>query len=544
MNAPEPAVERTILDTDILLTPIKGDNPAGEACNYEDEYEAIELEVSKLSAIELEEVNWELIADNCQLLLQEKTKDLQLSSYLAVSLFQVQGYAGLNEGLQLVDQLQNSFWHDLYPPLKRMRGRAAAINWLNTQLVKMLQEKAAAKKDAEQLEEIYTTLESINQFATEYIDQNTPNLSELLRLVNGYRSQLQNTPTPAAGQEVEQSQAQASTADTTSNKDATPQSAHATAAVIDVPSVADSSDLSKVQQSARKSLKIMAESGRSARLNDPQHFYLNRVAVWLPVTELPMNTDGKTQLQPPSEQAINGLKTQLENGENEQVILAVEDMLSSSPFWFEGNKISAQAMDDLGKRFSNARASIVSSTHAFLQRFPGLSELTFADGSAFVSDNLKQWLASETGTNAESGNAVMSATADLIQPEIITEARKLAGKSKLAEALQVLDDELNTASSGKQKFSLRILQAELCSSSERYDMATPILELLDSEQQQREMSSWEPALSIQVLQSLLNCYTKLLKKKSANSNDLQSKADSVFDRLCQLQPTAAFKYKL
>lgn len=138
----------------------------------------------------------------------------------------------------------------------------------------------------------------------------------------------------------------------------------------------------------------------------------------------------------------------------------------------------------------------------------------------------------------------MSTTADVIQPEIITEARKLAGKSKLAEALQVLDDELNTASSGKQKFSLRILQAELCSSSERYDMATPILELLDSEQQQREMSSWEPALSIQVLQSLLNCYTKLLKKKSANSNDLQSKADSVFDRLCQLQPTAAFKYKL
>ncbi len=544
MNAPEPVVEQTILDADLLLTPIKGDNPAGDACNYEDEYEAIELEVSKLSAIELEEVNWELVADNCQLLLQEKTKDLQLSCYLAVSLFQVQGYAGLNEGVQLVDQLQNSFWHDLYPPLKRMRGRAAAINWLNTQLVKMLQEKVAVNNDAEQLEEIYTTLESINQFSTEYIDQNTPNLSELLRLVNGYRSQLQSTPSSVSEAEKNQTQQQFDQQDSVKGIEEVAQTQTTSVASIETPLVSDSSDLSKVQQSARKSLKIMAESGRSARLNDAQHFYLNRVAVWLPVTELPMNTDGKTQLQPPSEQAINGLTTQLENGENEQVILAVEDMLSSSPFWFEGNKISAQAMDDLGKKFSNARASIVSSTHAFLQRFPGLSELTFADGSPFVSDNLKQWLANETGTNAESGNDVMSASADVIQPEIITEARKLAGKSKLAEALQVLDNELNKAASGKQKFSLRIFQAELCSSSERYDMATPILELLDSEQQQREMSSWEPMLSIQVLQQLLNCYTKLLKKKSANSNDLQSKADSVFDRLCQLQPTAAFKYKL
>jgi len=544
MNAPEPVLEQTILDTELLLTPIKGENPAGEACNYEDEYEAIELEVSKLSAIDLEEVNWELVADNCQELLQKKTKDLQLGCYLAVSLFQVQGYAGLNEGVQLVDQLQNSFWHDLYPPLKRMRGRAAAINWLNTQLVKMLQDKPPGKNEAGQLEEMYITLESINQFATEYIDQNTPNLSELLRLVNGYRSQVQSTPeaTDQQKNETDLSTEQASNSTTkTVNKNVPDETS---APTTDVPSVADSTDLSKVQQNARKSLKMMAESGRSARLNDAQHFYLNRVAVWLPVTELPMNTDGKTQLQPPSEQAISGLKTQFENGENEQVILAVEDMLASSPFWFEGNKISAQAMDELGKKFINARATVISSTHAFLQRFPGLSELTFADGSAFVSDNLKQWLESETGMSNESGHTTSITTEELIPQEIVSEARALSGKSKLAEALQLLDHELNQASSGKQKFSLRILQAELCSSSERYDMATPILELLDSEQQKREMASWEPALSIQVLQSLLNCYTKLLKKKSANSNDLQSKADLVFDRLCQLQPTAAFKYKL
>ena len=544
MNAPEPVIEQTILDTDVLLTPINGENPAGEACNYEDEYEAIEHEVAKLSAIELEEVNWELVADNCQELLQEKTKDLQLCCYLAVSLFQVQGYAGLNEGVQLVDQMQNSFWHDLYPPLKRMRGRAAAINWLNTQLVKMLQDKPPLHNDAGQLEEMYLTLESINQFATEYIDQNTPNLSELLRLVNGYRSQVQSTPETPDQEEKDSDQLVGTTsniaATTTSNE-----APIATAApVIEPPTVADSSDLSKVQQSARKALKIMAESGRSTRLNDAQHFYLNRVAVWLPVTELPMNTDGKTQLQPPTEQAITQLKTQLDNGENEQVILTVEDMLASSPFWFEGNKISAQAMEDMGKKFSNARVTIISSTYAFLQRFPGLSDLSFADGSDFVSENLQQWLASETGMSDGNSLTTSSTSADLIQPEIVNEARTLAGKSKLAEALQLLDDELNQASSGKQKFSLRILQAELCSSSERYDMATPILELLDSEQQSREMSSWEPALSIQVLQSLLNCYTKLLKKKPTNSNDLQSKADSVFDRLCQLQPTAAFKYKL
>ncbi len=544
MNAPEPIVEQTILDTDLLLTPIKGDNPAGEACNYEDEYEAIELEVSKLSAIDLVEVNWELVADNCQKLLQEKTKDLQLGCYLAVSLFQVQGYAGLNEGVQLVDQLQNSFWHDLYPPLKRMRGRAAAINWLNTQLVKMLQEKPPGKNDAGQLEEMYLTLESINQFSAEYIDQNTPNLSELLRLLNGYRSQVESSPEAPDVQENESGQSveQASNTTTKTVNGDVPNVTSAPA--IEVPSVTDSSDLSKVQQSARKSLKILAESGRSARLNDAQHFYLNRVAVWLPVTELPLNTDGKTQLQPPSEQAISGLKTQLENGENEQVILAVEEMLASSPFWFEGNKISAQAMDDLGKIFVNARATVISSTHAFLQRFPGLSGLTFADGSAFVSDNFKQWMESETGVSHDLGHSPSMTPGELIPPEIVAEVRTLSGKSKLAEALQLLDQELNQASSGKQKFSLRILQAELCSSSERYDMATPILELLDSEQQKREMSSWEPALSIQVLQSLLNCYTKLLKKKSPNSSDLQSKADLVFDRLCQLQPTAAFKYKL
>ncbi len=115
---------------DLAVKPIPGDNPCGISVKYEDTFQKLEAELAKQESLTAATVDWRLVEQLSRSILSSESKDLLVASYLAAALVQNQSYSGMLQGFALLQQLCEHWWDDMHPPLKRIRGRAAAITWL------------------------------------------------------------------------------------------------------------------------------------------------------------------------------------------------------------------------------------------------------------------------------------------------------------------------------------------------------------------------------------------------------------------------------
>ncbi len=120
------------METDHLLKlgsdPIPGDAPCGENARYEEEYESLLSEVGKLESLHGGTVDWARVVELGCALLESKTKDLLVASYVAGGLWETDGPSGLVAGLTLCRDLIKNFWEGIFP--KRLRARRTAVDWL------------------------------------------------------------------------------------------------------------------------------------------------------------------------------------------------------------------------------------------------------------------------------------------------------------------------------------------------------------------------------------------------------------------------------
>ena len=132
-----------ILDFEMLLAAIPGDNPSGESMRLAAPYDAIQE--ARRSDDDLEQGDWvreTKVADWSTVIkiateaLQMKTKDLQLAAWLVEALVKQHGFPGLRDGLRLLRELQERFWDSLYPENDDgdLEFRAGPLGWLNEKL--------------------------------------------------------------------------------------------------------------------------------------------------------------------------------------------------------------------------------------------------------------------------------------------------------------------------------------------------------------------------------------------------------------------------
>ena len=136
-----------ILDIEALLTPIEGDNPAGvdlreDVSPTSDYYQVKDARTAaraaERSAASSDEPGprpdeWRTIIKIAPPLIAEKTKDLELASWLTEALLREHGFDGLRDGFNLVLCLVENFWDELYP-LKDEDGletKVAPLSGLN-----------------------------------------------------------------------------------------------------------------------------------------------------------------------------------------------------------------------------------------------------------------------------------------------------------------------------------------------------------------------------------------------------------------------------
>jgi len=118
-----------VLDLDTLLSPIPGDSAVGVYLRDEDRaaYDAIrsgyrqgraaeeraDPEAESVSQAGLSD--WRQVKPATLKALTERTKDLDICTFLIESLVRTDGAAGLRDGFKLVTGLVEKFWDDLYP---------------------------------------------------------------------------------------------------------------------------------------------------------------------------------------------------------------------------------------------------------------------------------------------------------------------------------------------------------------------------------------------------------------------------------------------
>ena len=131
------------IDIEAILTPVRGDNPAGEDLRYSQVYEDIKEARRADDTLdrgewqrEIKTSDWNKEVDLAVEALTEKTKDLQIAAWLIEGLILTEGFEGLAAGLKILIGLLEKFWDDAYPPIEggHLDYRAAPFQFVNEKL--------------------------------------------------------------------------------------------------------------------------------------------------------------------------------------------------------------------------------------------------------------------------------------------------------------------------------------------------------------------------------------------------------------------------
>lgn len=132
-----------------LLQPISADAPCGEDMVFSAEFDMIR-EARRHDdphldqgdwVTDVKEADWPRVADIATQLLRERTKDLRVAGWLTEAWAKTRGFAGLRDGLALIDSLCRQYWACLHPlpdddDLQQRVGNLAWVLSRSQQLVR------------------------------------------------------------------------------------------------------------------------------------------------------------------------------------------------------------------------------------------------------------------------------------------------------------------------------------------------------------------------------------------------------------------------
>lgn len=137
-----------MIDMDALLAPVSDDNPTGEDLRYADAYDAIrdarrEDDATTSQGIwvsDLKKADWNEVLEQGSLLLQTRSKDLQVAAWVVEAMFSLEGTVGFADGLHMLASLCDRYWSDLHPSIEDgdLETRLAPFYWLDERMAQRI----------------------------------------------------------------------------------------------------------------------------------------------------------------------------------------------------------------------------------------------------------------------------------------------------------------------------------------------------------------------------------------------------------------------
>ena len=141
------ASQVAVLDLEVLLEPIPGENPSGESLQYQGLHD--EIREARRADDDLNQGEWkrelktadfDRVIELASEALRTRTKDLQVAAWLTEAVTVERGFAGCCDGLRLVCGLHEKYWDTMYPEIDEgdLEARANVLSFLDRQLADAL----------------------------------------------------------------------------------------------------------------------------------------------------------------------------------------------------------------------------------------------------------------------------------------------------------------------------------------------------------------------------------------------------------------------
>jgi type VI secretion system protein VasJ len=526
--------------------PISPDKPAGDDAHYEPEFEELQQEIDKLSIASAsgEGTDWKKVASLSVTILSEKSKDLLVAVYLATALTRLHGFEGFGAAVAMLNDLVNTFWETMYPAKRRMRGRLNAIAWWQERMESFAKGlRDSPPLPVEQVENAKKALDALDQSLREKVED-APSMRELVNYVNllpVQQPEPEAAPAPAQPVSAQPDKTQPEAKPTPqptprAQPSPTQQPAPAAQAAHTSPPPAQATDKKEAAQTLSTLLDQLlglAEFHFQDAPTNPLSYRLRRLWAWLPLAAPPPAEIGQTRIPPPDSIVKPSIEQLLAAGNHEAALRAAESRVTEHRFWLDISRFSATALENLGPSYKSAHAAVCAETLLLLERLQGLENLGFSDGTPFADPETQDWLKSlSLGDNAtQTGGDALASAVD----QALSQARGLIKDKKPLDAVDLVQQGLESAASGKARLLWRLALGRLLLLAGKPDLATPLNEKNLADMDAHDLEVFDPDLALQVL-LLVHETCKAVSNEESNFLEKQ-----ILARIVRLDPGQAMR---
>ncbi|WP_421262547.1 type VI secretion system protein TssA [Aeromonas jandaei] len=457
-----------------LLTPLSTELVKGAVPADEPRWDYVETELVKLGSLAHSQVDLNAVAEACLVLLESKTKDMRVLAQLLRCLQHPAKATPMGTAILLLECWIRDYWSLAWP------GNATQKQRLMVQIVKRFEGVLARVSESASAAELAGLLARAEQLEAAWLAL-CPDKGELLDplvmgLKRAQRQQVAQAQADEAG--APQSSATVAPGAAMSGIPVTTSSA-AQGSASQRPAVEiDSSNDRAWRQTQLKVAELLIERQPEAAVG----YRLRRHAIWAGITTPPMTAQGnKTQLAPMSVDMVDEYRAAM-NAADQGLWLRIEQSLTLAPYWFEGHMLSAMVAQKLG--FATVAQAIMQELETFLQRLPTLRELTFSDGTPFLSAECSRWLQPAKGGSSDGQRGC----------SLAEEVALRHGEQGVAAALALLDERMAQLKEPRARFHAQLVQAELLEQEGMNSLARQHYQHLWQEATRLGLSQWEPGL--------------------------------------------------
>lgn len=512
-----------------ILNTVCDTNAVGCDARLSDEFDALQQEISHDLSLEGNSTDWTTVLTLSHDLLTNQSKDLLVLVYSLHAVTNAYRYDGLSSALTVLNRFIVQYWPTCYPPLKRKRARSAALEWFAQTLEAWV---ACHPPEASEKSSVASVLASIEMVNQSLKKQGAEGLLDLFLVTRSLNEFIHRLPDESAVESV--AIADNNTAVHAEQPASTPSLAPV---VTQQPTlITDEKSYNQCLRDTQGALKKLAKYRLDNDLTDYRAYEMNRLSVWLPVSELPQHKQGVTPLRPLSPEKKHHFDTLLQQQQYDDLIVALEGSLSNAPFWLDGHRMvveSLKAIDqgaDTG-RHQKAIETISTLTKSFIERLKGIENLRFSDETPFADESTLLWLGGIELTKTTLGNdqnqalnpRSIEAPCLSIKTEkdphkqtsatIFEQANAGFKASGFSTGFSILDQYCREQTNKKTWYQARLLTINFCFTAKEYTFAEQLLLELDEVTQAHQLDLWEPEMVSDMLSMMLVCQGKLKRKQ-------------------------------
>lgn len=506
--------------------PISEACPCGRDCSFSPEFEAMQAEIEKDTALHATEAtDWAIVSRSATDFLIEQSKDVWILVYAVYAEYKINGVAACAASVSALTILLDTWWDSAYPLPSRIPRRLAPLAWLCARMEHCAKTTCFMDSSSEAVRALQTELGKLQALLTEKVADLAPSFT-------GIFNKIPSEDPLSSASETTQHLAEPATPHSSAHARASNMSIATSLAVMDKDGRIPPGVFPNVVRNIIDSTRQLAEHFLCLNPADERAIVLFAAGNWGTLSQLPLaDGEGKTQLTcgvPPDR--VQEYVAAVEGKKYAEILPHLARAAGKAPFWFDGWALLWRCLEGLDAL--RAAACLSEALATLLHRFPELLAYKFKDHSPFASAKTLPWL---EGLSAPvSGRSVASTASDglLMRNEPDEETRlHEALACGMEEGFQAGLRRIGTVSPGRSRAFVRhgILQARYCLASGKKYAAAQVLMALYSDLETWGLLDWEPDLTASILTLLLS-----------SQGRQQGKADEgMLRRLCLLDLNSA-----